>query len=75
MLHDILFNATIPGACMNAVNAAQERNRQNERYRHKERASDKSTGLRRSRLAAVWAIFVSRFRHPAQDDPCHTPAE
>lgn len=72
MLREILFNATIPGAYINAVNASNERDR---RHPNDDRMLDKSAGVRKSVWAALWVKLVSRFSRRAQADACQTPAE
>lgn len=75
MLHEILFNATIPGACMNAVQAAKERDRQSKRHSYDERRSGNLAKKRSWRRATVWAKLVSLFSRPAQGGADQTPAE
>ena len=75
MLREILFNATIPGAYINAVNASNERNRRARRHPNDDRMLDKSAGVRKSVWAALWVKLVSRFSRRAQADACQTPAE
>ena len=75
MLHEILYNATTPGAYTNAVNAAKERERQSRRHANDDRRLDKSVGVHRSVRAALWAKLVSRFSRRAQAGACQTPAE
>lgn len=72
MLREIPFNATIPGAYINAVNASNERDR---RHPNDDRMLDKSAGVRKSVWAALWVKLVSRFSRRAQADACQTPAE
>lgn len=72
MLREILFNATIRGAYINAVNASNERDR---RHPNDDRMLDKSAGVRKSVWAALWVKLVSRFSRRAQADACQTPAE
>ena len=75
MLHEILFNATIPGACMNAVRAANERDRQSKRHPNDERRSANPAETRASRRATVWAKIVSLFSSPTHGGAGQTPAE
>ncbi len=64
---EILFNATVPGACINAVYAAEERERQNKQHRHDNLALDKSGSAQTSRLANSWAKLISLFDRPRKE--------
>ena len=75
MLHEILFNATIPGAYMNAMQAAKERDHQNKHLLYDERRSRKPAEKRLPRGATVWAKFVSLFSCLAHGGAGQTPAE
>jgi len=63
MLHEILFNATVPGACMNAVQASKERDRQSKRHHRNDREIKDPDAAMASRRATVWARLFSRFSH------------
>ncbi|MDW4551062.1 hypothetical protein R5H32_17000 [Defluviimonas sp. D31] len=75
MLHEILYNATVPGAFMNALDAAKERDRQNKRYLTNDRRFEKSVAGRASRRATFWARIRSLYIRPAQGDVSQMPAE
>ncbi len=64
---EILFNATVPGACINAVYAAEERERQNKQHRHDECEFDKPGIVQTSRLANSRGKLISLFDRPRKE--------
>ncbi len=64
MLHEILFNATIPGACINAVDATKERDRACKRHPAGKRVGNKPTKAPLWAGPAIWVKFISQFSRP-----------
>ena len=75
MIHDILFKATIPGACINAIQTAEESKRQNKRKGHTRHPGDKPRGTQASLRPKFWSELVSRIGRWKQSGLPQGPAE
>ncbi len=75
MLHEILFNATIPGAYVNAMRAAEEQEQRSKRHRRDKLEFDCSDDSPKSRRAAAWARLSSLFHRRARVSAGQAPAE
>lgn len=75
MLNDILFNATIPGACMNAISAAEESERQSKLNSPKRPRSMKRHEKRALLCSKFWPRLASRIGRWKQSAGRHEPAK